>query len=103
MHRYKGCKLVVVPPPSGLSALIKANEVSLIGTGAFIPLAEIIGIDLAKGWSANSNEEKWLSERSWAEDFNSQQGVVHFWAKKCCKKMYENHAKRKCKNRALFK
>jgi hypothetical protein len=32
-----------------------------------------------------------------------KQRRVHFWAKKCCEKMCENHAKGKYKKEALFK
>jgi hypothetical protein len=49
VYGYEGCKLVVVPPLPGAPALIKANKVSLIGDRGVYSLAEIIGIDLAKG------------------------------------------------------
>jgi hypothetical protein len=38
-------------------------------TGAFLPLAEIIGIDLAKGLCAKSNGEKGFIEKKLSKGF----------------------------------
>jgi hypothetical protein len=51
-------------PLQGSPTLIKANKVSLIGDRGILPLAEIIGIDLAKGLCAKSNGEKGFLRRS---------------------------------------
>jgi hypothetical protein len=45
----KGCKSLVVPPLPISTTLIKVTKFLRKAAGAFIPLAEIISIGLAKG------------------------------------------------------
>jgi hypothetical protein len=54
----RGCKSVVVPPPSDLPHPHESNKVSQIGSRGVYSLAEIIGIGFAKNYCAISNKEK---------------------------------------------
>jgi hypothetical protein len=91
-----------MPPLPGPPTLIKANGVSPVGNS----LAEIIGIDLTKGYQGNALKvtEKGLLKKKLSKEFQFTANEGHFFGKRSvAKRCAKNHAKSKCERRSLFK